>query len=43
LKKDGLLVKENLSAPDEDNETSLEVLLVNKPSEARVSFLKPFL
>jgi hypothetical protein len=42
-KKDDLLVKESLSALDEDNETSLEVLLVNQPSEARIYLLKPFL
>ncbi len=35
-KKDDLPVKESLSAPDEDNETFLEVLLAKQPSEARV-------
>jgi hypothetical protein len=42
-KKDDLPVKESLSAPDEDNETFLEVLLIKQPSEARVYLSKPFL
>jgi uncharacterized protein (UPF0548 family) len=42
-KEEGLLVKESLSAPDEDNETNVEVLLVKQPSGARVYLSLPFL